>query len=164
VRAARPEDVPTILGFIHLLAAFEKEPDAVETTAERLNEALFGAKPEAEALIVECDGAPQAFAIWYQTFSTWTGRPGLYVEDVFVQPDYRQRGVGRAMFKHLAALATARGYARMEWSVLDWNEKAIKFYRSLGAAPQSEWHKYRLSGAALAAFAATTNFEEQRDG
>ncbi|HEY1856164.1 GNAT family N-acetyltransferase [Acidocella sp.] len=156
--------MPTILGFIHLLAAFEKEPDAVETTAERLNEALFGAKPEAEALIVECDGAPQAFAIWYQTFSTWTGRPGLYVEDVFVQPDYRQRGVGRAMFKHLAALATARGYARMEWSVLDWNEKAIKFYRSLGAAPQSEWHKYRLSGAALAAFAATTNFEEQRDG
>ncbi len=158
LRAARPDDVPIILGFIRLLAAFEKEPDAVETTAERLHEALFGGTPEAEALIVELDGAPQAFALWYQTFSTWTGRPGLYVEDVFVQPDYRKRGVGRAIFSYLANLAMSRGYARMEWSVLDWNEPAIEFYQSLGAARQSAWHKYRLTGAALAACAMTTKF------
>src|SRR6201999_442172 len=137
--------------FVRLLAAFEREPDAVETTAERLYEALFGAPPQREALIVECDGGPQAFALWYQTFSTWTGRPGLYVEDVFVQPEYRQRGVGRAIFSYLASLAAARGYARMEWSVLDWNEPAIEFYQSLGAVAQSQWHKYRLTGAALAA-------------
>ena len=160
VRAARPDDVPIILGFIHLLAAFEKEPDAVKTTADGLHEALFGPQPAAEALIVEDDGAPRAFALWYQSFSTWTG-PGLYVEDVFVQPEYRKRGVGRAIFAYLAQLAMARGYARMEWSVLDWNAKAIDFYRGLGAAAQVEWHKYRLSGAALAAFAGQQNFEEQ---
>jgi GNAT superfamily N-acetyltransferase len=153
LRAARPDDVPSILGFVHLLAAFEREPDAVKLTAERLHEALFGGKPEAEALIVEFDGAPQAFAIWYQSFSTWTGRPGMYVEDVFVQPDYRKRGVGRAIFKHLAALAVARGYGRMEWSALDWNTPALSFYEGLGAVVQTEWKKFRLSGAALAAVA-----------
>ena len=158
LRAARPDDVPTILGLIRLLAAFEQEPDAVETTAERLHDALFGATPEAEALIVECDGVPAAFALWYQTFSTWTGRPGLYVEDVFVLPRHRRRGVGRAIFSYLAKLAVSRGYGRMEWSVLDWNEPAIGFYQSLGAAPQSEWHKYRLTGAALAACATETKF------
>jgi GNAT superfamily N-acetyltransferase len=150
--------VPTLLGLIRLLAAFEREPNAVETTAERLHEALFGATPEAEALIVECDGVPAAFALWYQTFSTWTGRPGLHVEDVFVLPRHRRRGVGRAIFSYLAKLAVSRGYGRMEWAVLDWNEPAIEFYRSLGAAAQSEWHKYRLTGAALAACATETKF------
>jgi GNAT superfamily N-acetyltransferase len=158
LRAARPDDVPTILGFIRLLAAFEREPDAVEATAERLHEALFGATPAAEALIVDFDGAPAAFALWYQTFSTWTGRPGLYVEDVFVLPRYRRRGVGRAIFSYLAKLAASRSYGRMEWSVLDWNEPAIAFYQSLGAAWQSEWQKYRLTGAALAACATDTKF------
>jgi len=165
LRAARPDDVPTILGLIRLLAAFEREPDAVEATAERLHEALFGVAPAAEALIVECDGVPAAFALWYQTFSTWTGRPGLYVEDVFVLPRYRRRGVGRAIFSHLGKLATSRGYGRMEWSVLDWNEPAIAFYQSLGAAWQSEWQKYRLTGAALEGLAhLTQNSEEQRHG
>jgi GNAT superfamily N-acetyltransferase len=158
LRAARPDDVPTLLGLIRLLAAFEREPDAVETTAERLHDALFGATAEAEALIVECDGVPAAFAIWYQTFSTWTGRPGLYVEDVFVLPRHRRRGIGRAIFSYLANLSVSRGYGRMEWSVLDWNEPAIGFYQGLGAAPQSEWHKYRLTGAALAACATETKF------
>ena len=158
LRAARPDDVPTILGLIRLLAAFEREPDAVKATAEQLHEALFGATPKAEALIVEFDGVPAAFALWYQTFSTWTGRPGLYVEDVFVLPRHRRRGVGRAIFSYLAKVAQARGYARMEWSVLDWNEPAIGFYQSLGAVAQSEWHKYRLTGAALAACATEAKF------
>jgi GNAT superfamily N-acetyltransferase len=157
--------VPTILGFIRLLAAFERESHAVETTAERLHEALFGAAPAAEALIVESDGAPAAFALWYQTFSTWTGRPGLYLEDVFVLPRHRRRGIGRAIFSYLAKLAASRGYGRMEWSVLDWNEPAIAFYQSLGATWQSEWQKYRLTGPALEGLAPLTqNSEEQRDG
>ena len=107
---------------------------------------------------MECDGVPAAFAVWYQTFSTWTGRPGLYVEDVFVLPRYRRRGIGRVIFSYLANLSVSRGYGRMEWSVLDWNEPAIGFYQGLGAAPQSEWHKYRLTGAALAACATETKF------
>ena len=156
LRAAIPADVPILLGFIHLLAAYEREPDAVEMTEEQLEDALFGPSPRAEALIVELDGAPRGAAFWFQSFNTWTGRPGLYVEDVYVEEAYRDRGIGRAIFKHLANLAVTRGYSRMEWSVLDWNEPAIKFYQNLGAVAQTEWHKYRLSGAALAAVAGTT--------
>jgi GNAT superfamily N-acetyltransferase len=156
LRAAIPADVPSLLGFIRLLAAYEREPDAVEMTEEQLEDALFGPSPRAEALIVELDGTPRGAAFWFQSFNTWTGRPGLYVEDVYVEEAYRDRGIGRAIFKHLADLAVTRGYSRMEWSVLDWNEPAIKFYQNLGAVAQTEWHKYRLSGAALAAVAGTT--------
>jgi len=153
LRAATPEDVPTILGFIHELATYERAPEAVKATSDQLHEALFAARPLAEALLVEIDGAPQGFAIWFETFSTWTGRPGLYLEDLFVTPTARGQGAGRAIFRHLAALAAARNYARMEWSVLDWNEPAINFYKSRGAEPLDEWTKYRLSGDALRALA-----------
>jgi GNAT superfamily N-acetyltransferase len=155
LRAALPADVPAILGFIRCLAAFEREPDAVEMTLEQLQDALFGASPRAEALIVELDGAPCGTALWFQSFNTWTGRPGLYVEDVYVDEAYRNRGIGRAIFQYLARLAVTRGCGRMEWSVLDWNTPAIKLYENLGAVAQSEWHKYRLSGAALAAAGTT---------
>jgi len=145
LRAAIPADVPSLLGFIRLLAAYEREPDAVEMTEEQLEDALFGPSPRAEALIVELDGTPRGAAFWFQSFNTWTGRPGLYVEDVYVEEAYRDRGIGRAIFKHLANLAVTRGYSRMEWSVLDWNEPAIGFYRSLGATPNDEWTVWRLA-------------------
>jgi GNAT superfamily N-acetyltransferase len=154
LRAAVASDVPVLLGFIHELAAFERAPDAVKMTEPQLTDALFGQLPRAEALLVELDGAPQAAVIWYQSFNTWTGRPGLAVEDVYVREAYRGRGIGQAMFKHLAKLAVERGYARMEWSVLDWNTPAIEFYQSLGATDQTDWRRYRLTGDALAALAA----------
>jgi GNAT superfamily N-acetyltransferase len=150
LRAATPADVPVLLAFIKELAVFEREPDAVKATPALLHEALFSDEPRAEALLVEIDGAPQAMVIWYRSFSTWTGRPGFYVEDVYVRPAYRGHGVGQAMFRHLAQRAVAQGCARVEWSVLAWNEPAIKFYEGLGAAPQSDWHRYRLAGEALA--------------
>ncbi len=160
LRAANPADVPVILRFIHDLAAFEREPDAVQMTEAQLLDALFGPKPRAEALLAEHDGAPQGVALWSESFNTWTGRPGLAIEDVYVTPEARGAGIGRTIFTHLARLAVERGCARMEWSVLDWNEQAIEFYQKLGAAAQSHWHKYRLSGNALYALAN----EEQAHG
>ncbi len=153
LRAAAPGDVPVILDFIRELAAYERAPDAVKMTAAQLHDALFGAKPRAEALLVEIAGAPRGFAAWYESFNTWTGRPGLYLEDLYVAPAARGQGAGKLIFRHLAAIAVERGYARMEWSVLDWNESAIKFYKSRGAEPLDEWTKYRLTGEALAALA-----------
>jgi ribosomal protein S18 acetylase RimI-like enzyme len=154
LRPATPADVPVLLRFIRELAVFEREPDAVEMTEQRLHETLFGPAPYGEALLVELDGVPQATAIWGVCLNTWTGRPTLAVEDVYVSPACRGRGVGRAMFTHLARLAVERGYARMDWNVLDWNEPAIAFYEGLGAKPQRQWIKYRLAGADLAALAA----------
>ncbi len=153
LRRASPEDVPTILGFIHELAIYERAPDAVKMTASQLQDALFGTKPRAEALLVEIDCTPQGFAVWYESFNTWTGKPGLYLEDLFVTPAARGQGAGKAIFQHLANIAVARDYARMEWSVLDWNEPAIKFYQSRGAEALDEWTKYRLTGDALRALA-----------
>jgi GNAT superfamily N-acetyltransferase len=153
LRRASPEDVPTILGFIHELAIYERAPDAVKMTAPQLHDALFGTKPRAEALLVEIDGTPQGFAVWYESFNTWTGKPGLYLEDLFVTPAARGQGAGKAIFQHLANIAVARDYARMEWSVLDWNEPAINFYKSRGAEALDEWTKYRLTGDALRALA-----------
>jgi len=153
LRAATPDDVPLILALIRELAAYEREPDAVKMTEAQLQDALFGPKPRAEALLVEIGGAAQATALWYESFNTWTGRPALALEDVFVRPAYRGHGVGRAIFAHLAQLTVQRGYFRMEWQVLDWNAPAIKFYQNLGATAQAEWQKYRLSGAALEALA-----------
>lgn len=154
LRAAAPGDVTVLLGFIRELAEFERAPEAVKMTEAQLHDALFGPQPRAEALLAELDGAPQAAVIYYQNFNTWTGRPGMAVEDVYVRPAYRQRGLGQAMFRHLAQLAVARGYARMEWSVLDWNAPALAFYQRLGAKDQSDWRRYRLDGDALAALAA----------
>lgn len=149
IRAATPADVPTILGFVRELAAFEREPDAVEATEAMLAQALFGERPAAEAVVAEADGVAVGFALFFHNFSTWTGRRGLYLEDLYVTPEARGGGVGKALLRHLAALAIARGCGRFEWSVLDWNADAIGFYRSLGAVGMDEWTIQRVTGDAL---------------
>jgi len=154
IRPARPADAATILRFIRDLAAFEREPDAVEATEEMLDEALFGAHPAAEAVIAEQDGQPLGFALFFHNFSTWTGRRGLYLEDLYVTPDARGRGIGGALLRHLAGIAVARGCARFEWSVLDWNAEAIAVYRRIGAVGMEDWTVQRLSGEPLRRLAA----------
>lgn len=153
VRPATSADVSVILRFVRELAAYEREPDAVEATEPMLAEALFGAVPAAEAAIAEVDGEPAGFALFFHNFSTWTGRSGLYLEDLYVTPAARGRGVGRALLAHLAGIALDRGCARFEWSVLDWNEPAIGFYRAIGAVGMEEWTVQRLTGDALARLA-----------
>ena len=155
IRPAAPDDVPIILRFIRELADFEKAPDAVETNEDMLREALFGANPAAEALIAErrAEGAaaaqPIGFALFYTTFSTWTGRRGLWLEDLYVAPEARGRGAGAALLQALAAIAVDRGCARFEWAVLDWNRPAVEFYRAKGALPLDEWTVQRVTGDAL---------------
>lgn len=149
IRAAIPADVAAILGFVRDLAAFEREPDAVETTEEMLHAALFGDHPAAEAVIAEEAGGALGFAIFFHNFSTWTGRRGLYLEDLYVTPAARGRGVGTALLRHLAGLALDRGCARFEWSVLDWNEPAVRMYRAIGAVGLDDWTIQRVSGDAL---------------
>ncbi|HRV09341.1 MAG TPA: GNAT family N-acetyltransferase [Acidobacteriota bacterium] len=151
IRKATPQDVPLILQFIRDLAEFEKLLDQVTATEELIRSALFGSPPLAEALIGEMEGHPAGFALFFHNFSTFLGKPGLYVEDVYVDPAYRGRGLGRAFFLHLAALARERGCGRMEWAVLDWNERAITFYRNLGARPLEDWTLFRLDEEALKA-------------
>jgi GNAT superfamily N-acetyltransferase len=154
IRPASPDDIATILRFIRELAMFEKEPDAVEANETMLREALFGASPAAEALIAERrDQAraaePVGFALFYPTFSTWTGRRGLWLEDLYVTPEARGSGAGSALLESLAGLALDRGCARFEWAVLDWNQPAIDFYRAKGAVPLDEWTVQRVTGDAL---------------
>jgi GNAT superfamily N-acetyltransferase len=149
VRPAAPADVPAILGFIRELAEYEKLSHAVVATEEALRRHLFGARPAAECLIGEIGGEAQGFALYFTSFSTFLAGPGIYLEDLYVRPAARGRGLGKALFTHLAAIAVERGCGRLEWSVLDWNEPAIGFYRRLGAEPMSEWTVFRLSGAAL---------------
>jgi len=153
IRPATPADVPLILHLVRELAAFERESDKVVATEPLLQDALFGPHPAAEAVIAELDGKPVGMALFFHNFSTWTGWRGLYLEDLYVTPEARGAGVGKALLKHLAALAVARGCTRFEWSVLDWNEKAIAFYRSMGALPMKEWTVYRVTGEALATLA-----------
>lgn len=155
IREARPEDVPVILQLIHDLAIYEKEPDAVRNTPECLERALFGANPSVFAHVAETGEGIQGFALWFLNYSTWEGVNGIHLEDLYVRPEGRGAGHGRALLQELARIAAERGYARVEWSVLNWNEPSIGFYRSLGAAPQDEWTTYRLTGAALAGFAGT---------
>ena len=150
VRAATIADVATVLRFVRELAAFEHEADAVVATEAMLADALFGDAPAAEAVIAEVAGAPAGFALFFHNFSTWTGRRGVYLEDLYVTPAARGHGVGRALLAHLAALAVERGCARLEWSVLDWNVDAIAFYRAVGAVGMEEWTVQRLAGDALA--------------
>jgi GNAT superfamily N-acetyltransferase len=150
LRFAAPADVGTILRFVHELAAFEREADKVVATEELLREAMFGAdRPAAEAVIAELDGAPVGMALFFHNFSTWTGWRGLYLEDLYVTPEARGAGVGKALLRRLAAVAVERGCTRFEWSVLDWNEKARAFYEVMGAEPMSEWTVHRVSGDAL---------------
>ena len=149
VRAARPGDEALALRFVRELALFEREPDAVTAREVDFTEALFGDAPAAEAVIAEADGEPVGFALFFHNFSTWTGRRGLYLEDLYVTPAARGRGVGRALLAHLAGIAVDRGCARFEWSVLDWNADAIAFYRSVGAVGMEEWTVQRVTGDAL---------------
>ncbi len=155
LRPATRADVPLILELIHGLAEYEREPDAVLATGELLEQQLFGAQPGAEVVIAEADGQAAGFALFFHNFSTWHGRRGLYLEDLFVLPPFRKLGIGRALMVHLAKLAVERGCARFEWSVLDWNTPAIEFYRSLGAVGMDEWTVQRVDGAALRALAAS---------
>ena len=154
LRRARPGDEDGILACIRALAAYEKEPDAVQTTADELRVTLFSESPAVFAHVVERDGQIVGIAVWFLNYSTWTGRNGIYLEDLFVRESERRHGYGRALLKAMAELCVARGYGRFEWSVLDWNEPSIRFYRSIGAVGMNEWTVQRLSGDALARLAA----------
>ena len=153
IRAAVADDVDDLLQLIHDLAAFERSPQSVQITAEQLRGALFDPHPTVFAHVAVDHGQVVGMAIWFLTFSTWTGRNGIHLEDLYVRPEARSAGVGRALLTELASIAHRSGYARVEWSVLDWNETAIRFYRSLGAEPLDEWVGYRLTGGPLAALA-----------
>ncbi len=149
IRPATPADLPLIAQFIRDLAEYEKLADEVRLDDATLGEKLFGVRPYAEVVIGEIDGLPQGFALFFHNFSTFEGRPGIYLEDLFVRPDARGSGLGKALLAHLAQLCVDRDCARLEWSVLDWNAPAIGFYQSLGAKLMDEWTVMRVDGAAL---------------
>lgn len=154
VRVATPDDIPTILELVHELAAFEREPDAVKATPDLLHAAHFGPDPVASTLLAtDDDGAVIGMALWYRTFSTWEGVPGMHLEDLYVRPQARGAGTGRLLFTALAREAQARGLTRLEWVVLRWNEQAIGFYDALGGEPQDDWQTYRLETEGIAALA-----------
>jgi GNAT superfamily N-acetyltransferase len=182
IRPARPADVPAVLGLVRDLAAYERAADEVRMTVELLDRGLFGDAPVVSCHVAcrpaagaagataaagaagdglpaghgDSDGDVVGCALWFVTFSTWTGLPGMYLEDLFVRPEHRGEGHGRALLSTLAGVCVERGYARLEWSVLDWNTPAIGFYRSIGAQPQSEWQRWRLSGDPLATLGSKT--------
>ncbi|MFM9896905.1 GNAT family N-acetyltransferase [Sphingorhabdus sp.] len=149
IRAATPADISLIGQFIRDLAEYEKLAHAVRFDEAVMAQKLFGPRPYAEVLIGEIDGVPQGFALFFHNFSTFEGRPGIYLEDLFVRPDARGSGLGKALLGTLAGLAAERDCARLEWSVLDWNTPAIDFYKALGATPMDEWTVYRVDGSAL---------------
>lgn len=157
IRSASPDDVPLVLRFVRELAAYERSLDKVVATEPMLMEAMFGRihgrGPLVEGLIGEIDGSPQGFALFFHTFSTWVGASGLYLEDLYVTPEARGAGLGKALLRHLAQIAVERGCGRVEWAVLNWNEPAIGFYKRLGARPLDEWTYYRLAGEAIKAVA-----------
>ena len=150
---ATEQQIPLILELIRGLAEYEKLGHEVVATEESLRTSLFGARPDAEVIIAYAANEPAGFALFFHNYSTFLGRRGLYLEDLFVKPPYRGRGVGRALLQHLARLAVDRGCGRFEWWVLDWNQPAIRFYQSLGARPMSDWTVYRVTGDALAELA-----------
>ena len=153
LRPATPADLPAIVGLIRELAEFEKLAHLVQVTPESLAPHLFGDKPVAEAVVGVVGGEVVAFALYFTNFSTFLGKPGLYLEDLYVQPAHRGTGLGKALLHHLGALAVARGCGRFEWSVLDWNAHAIRFYESMGATVMPDWRICRLAGDALQAYA-----------
>jgi GNAT superfamily N-acetyltransferase len=160
IRPARVEDVPIILDLIRDLATYERAPDEVTATEEQLVDVLFGERPAAEVLLAYEGEWPVGFALFFHNFSTWVGRPGLYLEDLFVKPEKRGKGYGRALLVQLAKIARDRGCGRMEWAVLNWNEPAINFYRSLGAKPMDEWTVFRLTREGIARLASEERLEE----
>jgi len=157
IRPARSADVPLILAFIRELAEYERLAHTVVATEDSLRQSLFGPKSAAEVLLAEIDGEPAGFALFFANYSTFTGRAGIYLEDLYVRPQARGRGAGKALLVHLARLAVERGCARMEWSVLDWNEPAVQFYKRIGAQPLDEWTMYRLTGDAIMKLAGDVN-------
>ncbi|MGA2584671.1 MAG: GNAT family N-acetyltransferase [Tepidisphaeraceae bacterium] len=156
IHPATPADVPVILNFIRKLAEYEKLSHQMQATEELLREHLFGPRPAAETVIANLAGQPVGFALFFQTFSTFVGKPGIWLEDLFVLPEHRGKGIGKALLAHVASIAVARNCGRMEWSVLDWNSPAIDFYKSVGAVPMDDWTTYRIVGDKLAALAKRT--------
>jgi len=154
IRPAQPSDVPEILKFIRELAEYEKLVDQANASVSDMQSYLFGPEPKCKALMAEVDGKPAAFALYFYNFSTFLGRPGLYLEDLFVRPEFRGSGLGKMMLQKLASIAVAENCGRFEWSVLDWNEPAISFYKRLGARPLDEWTVYRTDGDNLKKLAA----------
>lgn len=155
IRKAEPADASLIFAFVQELAAFEKLTHEVDATRHDIEAALFGGQPKVFANIAEWNGEPAGFALWFYNFSTFRGRHGLYLEDLFVRPEFRSQGVGKALLRNLARRCVAEDLARLEWWVLDWNEPALRFYRSLGAVPMDEWTVQRVTGEALGRLAKT---------
>lgn len=153
LRPATRTDIPAILGFIRELAEYEKLTHQVVADEAKLEATLFGARPYAEVIIAEWAGMPAGFALYFHNYSTFLAKPGIYLEDLFVPPAFRDKGIGKALLIELARIAVARDCGRLEWSVLDWNEPAIGFYKSLGAVPMDEWTVYRVTGTALTTLA-----------
>ena len=149
IRKAEERDAPLIVSLICELAAYERLAHEVDATEADIARALFGPQPRVFADIAEWDGEPAGFALWFYNFSTFRGRHGIYLEDLFVRPDFRSKGIGKALLRHLARRCMAEGLPRLEWWVLDWNEPALRFYRSIGAVPMDEWTVQRVTGAAL---------------
>ncbi len=157
IRFAAKADLSIILFFIRQLAEFEKLADKCVATEDQLLQTLFGAKPFAEVLIAELENEPKGFALFFHSYSTFLAKPGIYLEDLFVLPEARGKGVGESLLRKLSQIAVERGCGRLEWSVLNWNQRAIDFYESLGARPQSEWTVYRTAGSALSALAESSD-------
>lgn len=149
LRTAEPRDLDLILVYIRELAAYERAPERAVATAADLHRWMFGAQPLVHAELAEWDGAPAGFALWFLNFSTWEGRPGLYLEDLFVRPAFRGHGLGKALLRHLARIAVDRGCTRFVWQVLDWNTPSIEFYQAQGAQVMTEWLTCRVEGEAL---------------
>lgn len=157
IRSAVPADLPTILQFIHDLAEYEKAPDEVELSLDDLKESLFGVNPQVFCLISEVDNEISGFAVWHLNYSTWLGKHGIYLEDLYVDPKFRGLGHGKALLRKLAQICIEKGYKRLQWWVLDWNESAIDFYKSIGAEPMDEWTVFRVSGSSLRKLATEVN-------
>jgi GNAT superfamily N-acetyltransferase len=153
IRLATPSDVEDIHRLIYELAVYEKAPEQMVATIDQINGSLFKNMPVAFCHVAEVDGKIVGIALWFLNYSTWLGKPGIYLEDLFVQPEYRGHGIGKGFMKTLAQLCIERGYERFQWWVLDWNEPSIDFYKSFGAVPMDEWTVFRLSGGALKKFA-----------
>lgn len=156
IRLARKEDSPRILALIQDLALYEKAPLEAKATLEQIEESLFSGDPHAFCHVVEVDGTVVGISIWFLNYSTWLGKPGIYLEDLYIDPAYRGKGFGLALLKELARICIERDYERLQWWVLDWNEPSIEFYKSLGAEAMDEWTVYRVSGDALRKLAANS--------